>query len=181
MIKYYLIVIKKGGAYMDKTQYLELINRKYEKYFQVKNNENIMNKNFDIYAKYTETTGRTFVTQKDIIDKFEVNEHCFIKTFRYVDLSMVNELGEYFKLLTENFVKPHKEHKSTTITGVIVSENVIDKDIQKYIKSFRCSKYYKFYFQGWSDVRLIAVDLAKGIVITNKKGKEVEKIYRPIY
>lgn len=164
---------------MDKVQYLQLLNRKYEKHFQVKNNENIMNREFDIYAKYTEATGRTFLTQKDIIDKFEVNEHCFIKTFETIDLCMAIELGEYFKSLTQSLVKPHKEHKSTNITGVLVSESAINNDIKQYIKKFKYSKYYKFYFRGWSDVRLIAVDLTSGTVISNKKGKEVEKIYLP--
>jgi hypothetical protein len=164
---------------MDKTLYLEILNQKFQRHFQIKNNEIIFQKQFDLYAKYSETTGRTFVTQKDIIDKFEVNEHCFVKTMENLDLETIYNFSEFFKQLTINLVKPHKEHKSTNITGVLVSENPISEDIQNFVKKFNYSKYYKFYLQGYSDVRLVVVDLTNKSVITNKKGKEVKKVYLP--
>jgi hypothetical protein len=164
---------------MDKTYYLESLSRKFQRHFEIKNNETVFQKKFDIYAKFSETTGRTFVTQKDIIDKFQINEHCLIQTVEELDLQEVSEFSEFLKLLTMNLVKPHKDHKSTNITGVLVSESPIGQDIKNFVKRFNYSKYYKFYLQGYSDVRLIVVDLANRAVITNRKGEEVKKVYLP--
>lgn len=164
---------------MEKNNYLNLLNERFKRHFQVKSNQLIIGENIDIYARYSETTGRTFITQKDIIDKFEVNEYCFIKTLEGANLDTLQSFTEFLKLLTVDFVKPHKEHRSTNITGVLVCEESISKDIELFVKKFKYSKYYKFYLQGYSDIRLIVVDLSNKIAVANKKGESVKKVYSP--
>jgi len=164
---------------MEAASYLETLSKKFQKYFQVKKDKEIFDMKFNIYAQYTEVSGRTFITAKDIIDRFEVSEHCFVKVVEDLDRRKIESFSEFLKSLTVKFVKPHKEHRSTIITGVIVSEKEIGKDIETFIKGFKHSKYYKFYFHGYSDVRLVVVDLVNKKVIANKKGKEVLKVYLP--
>jgi len=164
---------------MKKDYYLNLLNERFQKHFQINNNKLILGETFDIYAKYSEVTGRTFVTQKDIIDKFEVNEHCFIKVLDSVNLETIYGFTEFLKQLTVSFVKPHREHRSTNLTGVIVSEKPINKEIEKFVTKFKYCRYYKLYLQGYSDVRLVVVDLHNKTTITNRKGEHVKKVYLP--
>ena len=164
---------------MEKTQYLQFIERKYQKHFSVYNDFELFNMNFDIYAKFSEVGGRTFITHADVIDRYEVYEHCFVKSFNKLEINEVENFSEFLKALTINFVKPNKEHKSTKITGVLVSDEPISNEVVKLIESFKHTKYYKFLLQGYSDVRLLAVDLSNKKVFSNKVGKEVKKVFTP--
>ncbi|MCS4464218.1 hypothetical protein JTT01_08700 [Clostridium botulinum] len=56
-------------------------------------------------------------------------------------------------------VTPHKDHKSSYLTGILISENSIDDNIKQYVKKFKFAKAYKFYWFGWCDIRLILIDL----------------------
>ena len=55
----------------------------------------------------------------------------------------------------------------------------IDKSTENFIKKFKFNKPYKLYFHGWSDIRLLLVDLSNNLVISNKQGKKVKKVYIP--
>ena len=91
----------------------------------------------------------------------------------------VIEYTEYLKTLINTLVKPHREHKSSTITGVIVCNTSIDKSTENFIKKFKFTKPYKLYFHGWSDIRLLLVDLSNNLVVSNKQGNSVKKVYIP--
>jgi len=162
-----------------KTEYLQLIQKKYKKHFLVYNDFQLFNMNFDLYAKYSEVAGRTFITGTDVIDKYEVHEHCFVKTFNKIDINEAESFSQFLKNLTIDFVKPNKEHKSTKITGVLVSDEPISKEVVKFIESFKHTKYYKLLLYGYSDVRLLAVDLSNKKVFSNRVGKEVKKVFKP--
>lgn len=161
------------------SNYIDDLFIKYNKNFNVSKNIELCKKKINLFAEHKGIGGRTFVTQKDIIDKFEFNEYCIVKTYNDIDLEAAVEYTEYLKTLINDLVKPHKEHKSSTITGVMVCNTSIDKCTENFIKKFKYTKSYKLYFHGWSDIRLILVDLSNNLVIPNKQGKRVKKVYIP--
>ena len=74
-------------------------------------------------------------------------------------------------------VEPNGEHMSSVITGVIVLENKPNMDIIDSVKKFKYHKGFAFGFKGWADIRLILVAMNDKYIVTNKKGKEVRKVY----
>ena len=152
---------------------------KYDKNFNISQNINICDKKISLFAEYKGIGARTFITQKDIIDKYEFNEYCVVNEYNTINMEGVVEYSEYLKTLINTLVKPHREHKSSTITGVIVCNTAIDKSTENFIKKFKFNKPYKLYFHGWSDIRLLLVDLSNNLVISNKQGKKVKKVYIP--
>lgn len=159
--------------------YMENLIAKYYKNFNIRKDIDLCNKKISLFAEYKGVGARTFITQKDVIDKYEFNEYCIVNAYNEVNMEDVVEYAEYLKALINDLVKPHREHKSSTITGVIVCNTSIDKSTEKFIKKFKFIKPYKLYFHGWSDIRLLFVDLNNNLVISNKQGNSVKKIYIP--
>ncbi|MGE5676442.1 MAG: hypothetical protein ACM3ZR_00115 [Pseudomonadota bacterium] len=161
---------------MNRQEYMETLERKYARHFDIDRNIAIFGENLDIYAKHYNINVRTFITKNDIIDRYENNEYCFVKGFEKITGAETEAFEELLKTAAGNLVKPDREHMSTYITGVLVAES-IEENAVKAIKAFRYSKAYKFYLHGWCDVRYIGVDLGKETIITNKAGKVVNKVY----
>lgn len=162
---------------MNKKEYLNKLEKKYENYFKIYKNKNVLGENIDLFAHYYEEAGRTFITQKDIIDRFEINEYCLVKTFEKIDNSIFENFCDYGKKLTKDLVKPHSEHRSSVITLVMISDNLLKENTLKLLGKFKYTKYYKFYFHGFSQVKVVLVDLFNNRVYCSKNAKLLRKTY----
>ena len=83
---------------VDKEKYLELMEARLRSYFEIEKDKMLENETFDLYGKYHMILGRTFLSKKDIIDKFETNEHTMIKCVNHLEQK---ELEEYLAYLSE--------------------------------------------------------------------------------
>lgn len=162
---------------MDVKSYIGKIEDCYRSNFRIKKDIYFSENHLDMFAHCKLVNVRTMITEKDIIDSFETNEFCFVKHLHNISKET---LDRYINMLIEaekKCVTPHKDHKSSYLTGILISENPIDDDIKKYVKKFKFAKAYKFYWFGWCDIRLVLIDLKNKEVITNKAGKFVKKVY----
>lgn len=164
---------------MDLISYIDSLEGRFNKYFQITRNINILDMRLELHAKYTNIFGRTLITEKDVIDSYESNEQCFIKECKNINLEEVIHYGEFLKRVCIEVIKPHRKHKNTYVTGVLVTDSHVNESVKKYVKEFKFSKAYKLYFYGWSDVRLLIVNISDGSIITNKEGNSVIKVYNP--
>lgn len=172
-------ITKIGGNKMERSKYIETIREKYSKYFDIENNIDILGEKIDMYARFSMKSNRTFLTKNDVVDSFETNEYCFVKTFKSLNLRNVTLFSEFLKGASKEFVAPHKNHMCSYVTGIMISDEPIPLEAKEYVKGFKFYKIYKLYLKGWSEVRLILVDLESNSVITNRPGKKVKKVYLP--
>ncbi|MGE5631067.1 MAG: hypothetical protein ACM3TR_08235 [Caulobacteraceae bacterium] len=163
---------------MTYDEYLEKLQRRFERHFIVETNVGILGKNIDLHARFCNVSGRTFITQSDVIDRCENYELCYIKRYEGVSVGDVAEFGEFLKRAVDEFVNPGDDHMSTYVTGVMITDNVCGDSARKAVEKLKHSKAYRYYLRGWCDVRLICVDLGNQEVITNKAGKRVKKVYQ---
>lgn len=161
---------------MTQDEYIENLQKKYERHFDIEKDITLFGETVNVYAKFCIISGRTFITKNDIIDRCENHEYCFIKKFDIVTQKEIEEFGKFLKNAVDNLVKPGKDHMSTYITGVIVA-NSVEGNSRKAVENYRYNKAFMFYLHGWCDVRYICVDLEEKEVITNKAGKRVNKVY----
>lgn len=161
---------------MTQDEYIENLQKKFERHFNIEKDITLFGEAINIYAKHCNISGRTFITQNDIIDRCENNEHCLVKRFDTVTEKDIQGFGQFLKTVVEKLVNPGKDHMSTYITGVIVANNVAD-NVRKAIQNYKYNKAFKFYLHGWCDIRYICVDLGKREVITNRAGGKVNKVY----
>lgn len=163
---------------MKFNSYLNTIEKRLEKNFDSIRNYTINNYDFDFFARYNARIERYILTKNTVIDTIENNEYCFVKFFYSLD-------EDHLKVYTDSLigtinilVNPTKEHMYSIITGVIVLENKPSINIIDTIKRFKYHKGFAFGFKGWVDIRLILIAMNDKYIVTNKKGKEVSKVYR---
>lgn len=165
---------------MELEAYIEELEKKLIRSFDIYRNYEIDDKKFDLYARYHLRSEKYFLTKSAKIYGMENNEYVLMKMMENLnnrDLeifinSMIDSIGELVEL--------HDEHMSSIITGVVLidkSLNEIDDDVLKKISRFKYHKGFSFGFKGWVDIRLLLVSLKDGSNIANKKGKEVSEIY----
>lgn len=163
---------------MNLTEYLDLINSRLQRNFDVQRNINVLDQQIDVYARLEIQNESYFASKKVKVWRAEMYEYCFARYFESVDEKIIGDYQSFLIEAMEHFVKPHPEHMSSIITGIIITDD-IPPSLEKMISGFKHRKTYAFSFKGWADVRLIAVNLRSNRVISNKKGKEVENFYLP--
>lgn len=78
-----------------------------------------------------------------------------------------------------SLITPNHEHMSSTITGVILYDNSIEKELIKKIEKFNFQKSFKLGLNGWVDIRIIAINLSEKKIIGSKKSTKVISYYSP--
>ncbi|MCX7950612.1 MAG: hypothetical protein N2594_01505 [Clostridiales bacterium] len=162
---------------MDRVGYIDFLKRRFERYFDIEVDSEVLGLKVDMFAKHYALNGRTFLTKKDVIDSYENNEFVFVKYYKNLNLKVVDEFIEFLKRAESEFVKPNKNHMSTYINGILVYEEIDNSAIEK-IKRFRNSKTFLFGLKGWFDTRLLAINLGGQDIFCNKEGKRVKKVYK---
>jgi len=165
---------------MENSQYMDIIEEKLQGSFDVTKNYIINDFQYDLFAEYYLRNESYVLVKKAVVYAFENNEYCLIKYYKDLNKSSYNNYIYNLIQSIEALVNPSKEHMSSIITGVIVTDNILSEDLEDIIKTinrFKYNKGFAFGFKGWADIRLVLVSLNEGLIATNKKGKEVSKVY----
>lgn len=64
---------------MDISHYTSILSNRLNSYFDIQYNNQLHSNTFNIFASTKLVLGRTMISQKDIIDKFESNEYVLVK------------------------------------------------------------------------------------------------------
>lgn len=169
-----------GGKVLDSENYLELLERKFTKHFQIERNKRLYGEDIEMYCRCNMRMGRTLITKNDVIDCFETNEYILIKSFNVFDSRSMFDFVSLLNKFLEEYIRPNREHRSTQIYGVMVcNDSDIPDTLLTKIKHFKHEKIYKFYLHGFASIKLVLVNLNSHEVITSKGAKEVKKVYLP--
>ena len=97
------------------------------------------------------------------------------------DLAQQLITGYMEPVLSRNNEKyPPKDHMRTFLTAVIISETSPSVELVRLIRKYRFDKGYQFSFRGFSQGRLVFVDLSAGKVYTSPAANDVAEFYRQI-
>lgn len=160
---------------MDREKYVEYLCSTFQKNFSIEKNKKVMGQKFLCFGKWSMEYGRTLLTKDRIVDKYRCDEYCFIDSVSELTEEKLSTFKEYLKQGTVDLVEANKEHKSTYITGILVVDRIENEKIKKSIRKFTYSKYYKFSFNGWSEVRLAVVEIGDKQIYNNKACNELVK------
>lgn len=165
---------------MDFAQYIEMVENKLKSSFDISRNYIINDVQYDLYAEFRLRNEKYVAVKNAVIYAFENNEYCLVKYFNQLNMADYKNLTNSLIQSVESIVNPSNEHMSTIITGVIVTDNIPEDDLEfiiEEVRKFKFSKSFALGFKGWADIRLMLVLLDEGLISTNKKGKEVSKVY----
>ncbi len=153
---------------------------KYEAYFDIYPDYSILGRKLDLYACSHVRNEKFVATKKLILGAWETNEYCLVEGHSdKIDAPKVQDFTAFLVNAAGELVKPHKEHMSSMVTGILVSEQGFDSEAIHVGTRFKHSRSFWFGLRGWYSTCLLLVDLSSGQVRTNSKGKEVMKSYQP--
>lgn len=166
---------------MNCTEYLENLENKLVHNFNIIKEVNLYDQFLDIFATLEVQNEKYFISRNLKLWRAENYEYVFIKSFNNLTFETFQQFITYLQKAITYFVKPHPEHMESLVTGVLIVGEEPESQLQSQIKSFRYRKNFKFSLQGWSEIRLILVIPSSNKVIANKRGKEVERFYTPVF
>lgn len=165
---------------MKLEEYLETLRRKYEAYFDIYPDYSILGRRLDLYACCHVRNEKFFISKKATLGAWETNEYCLVEGHSAkVYVPQVQDFTTFLVNAANELVKPHREHMSSVVTGILVSECGFDPEAIHISTKFKRSRSFWFGLRGWYSVCLLLVDLSSSQVHTSLKGKEVMKSYQP--
>lgn len=164
---------------MEFKEYKENIKGRLSRYFNLEEKYTYSNKVFDLFAVSNVRNEKYMASKKLTIYAFENDQYFFMKYYKELKKDEFEEIVELLKNSIMDYVDPHHEHMSSTITGVLVVDELKEEDLIKSIQRFNYQKSFAFGLKGWADVGLVLVELKKGEVFKSKKVKKADKFFRP--
>lgn len=156
---------------MNLTEYLDNIEKKLQRSFDIQRDYIINDYDYDLFAEYHIRAERYILVKKAVIDAMETNEYCLIKYFNNIDQSILQGFINSLVDAIDVVVDVNDGHMASIITGVMVLENKPSNVIIEIIEKFKYHKGFAFGFKGWVDIRLILVAMNEKHIVTNKKER----------
>ena len=141
---------------------------------------------FDAYALYNSFSEKYVLTRKANLWKVSESEHVLFMTVPAgADPEVFVEkaaglVTDYMEPVFSrgNGKYPPKDHMRTFLTVVLMMERSPEQELVKKIRRYRFDRSYLFSLRGYSQGRLIAVDLPQGKVYTSPAAKDVAGFFR---
>lgn len=162
---------------MNSQDYIEKISNLLSRSFDIERAHHYKGKTFDLFAASFVRSERYVASKKIQVYGFENNEYCLVKRVKDLYPSVLADFTSILIDACQDLVKPHEEHMSTIITGVVVVEGKIDESLKHEIKRFNYNKSFLLGLKGWTYIRLLVVDIDGRMVFSNRRGKEILRFY----
>ena len=72
-------------------------------------------------------------------------------------------------------IQPGEHHRNSDVTVIFLTDSLSD-DTRRLLRRTVRSKGYKHGLQGWSNLRLGAIELSSGRVTVNRHGRDLKKL-----
>ena len=120
-----------------------------------------------------------FLVKTAKLSEAEAHEYVFFAVEEELSLDRARQLDECAWQRGLSRARPSSYHRSTDVVLVILAERIAP-DAKDYIKRLKRYQSYRFTFHGWSHYQAIALETSTGILSYNRRGRELEKLFRNI-
>ena len=160
---------------METSQALEKILPAFEQYYTVNKNSEPP---FCAQAEFRSHNEQYFLVRSAHIADIDSNEFVY---FAATQSFTKEQLEDFSKQAWEqglSKVKPYNGHRNSDVSLIILADNLAEDKNQliKQIKKTKLYKSYKFSFHGWSNFKLVVVDLETQDIYFNRFGKDYRKL-----
>lgn len=157
-------------------EYINMLEYKLQTYYNTQRDYVFDGETFDLKATYIERNEQYIATRQTVVWDYEQYQHILLKTFDTVDLKTVEDFTNTLVDFASHIVEPSGSHMSTLVSGVILTDGDISKDVIKFVKKFKYYKSFKFGLNGWVTIALNLLDINNiQNSYYNKRGKEDSK------
>lgn len=159
---------------MTATEALDTILKSYHAYYDVTRFE--ADAPFAAEAVFHSHDEQYFLVKSARISEAESNELVFFSVTGTLDQDGLAALDDRAWNTGLGRVTPHKDHRNTDITLVVLADRITAEG-KAAVKKMRHHKSFSFGFQGWSSYRLVALECSSGQLLYNRMGSSLKKLY----
>lgn len=169
---------------MNNLGYLEKIFKEYEKTFDIYKNYQIEDITFQAYGYFNSHSEKYLLVKEVQLWETKAYEHIFFLKEDKININTLNKILSLIpsyiepQLVRKGEKYPEKNHMYSYLTLVIFSKNISSDEIVEKIKKFKFEKNYLFSIRGYTQARVLLVDMENKNIFTNKSGKKLEKLYK---
>jgi hypothetical protein len=164
---------------MNSEEYLALLQRRLECYFDVAKNAVYGGRTYDFAASYSSRENQTLLSKEAVMDYLDTKELCLVSLVGGV--SSINELlASLPAFALEYSGKLSRHHKSTTVTVAFVEETGCTKEEIDAVKHFHFHKAHRLGFWGTTDACAVLVDLETGRVYCSRFASAKRRLFNPV-
>lgn len=156
-------------------RYLCQLEQILSKYFVVKKPAVVADRPFLLSAHHSHTIGRTLLTEKDIIDQYEV--YTIILVHFAECLEHIRELVQWLKEQMREVVQPNSERYHTLINLVTLFVKPVPDEVKQFTENYTFTKSFLFSLRGWAQVGLTCVCLHSGDVFCGKGVQDMKHLF----
>ena len=114
------------------------------------------------------------VIKKAVISAYEQYEYVYFHLAEHLDAAAAKELLNRTLKTGMAQIKPHKEHRCSYVTLVILADT-IDEEAKALIQKTRFQKNYRLALHGWMEYHIAAMECSTHSFFSNPAGKEAKK------
>ena len=163
---------------MELTEALEKVLVSYRRYYNILRNDEV-EPPFVAEALFRSHNEQYFLIKKAKVAEINSNEDVFFYTTEELNSETLHKLDSCAWERGLSRVKPDGNHRNSDVTLVIIAEH-IDESTLKEVRKMKHYQSYRFGLHGWSNYRLVALELSTGKLAFNRQGQILKKLFRNI-
>lgn len=114
-------------------------------------------------------------SKKAVISAYEQYEYLYFFLSDHLDGEGAKDLLDRTLKAGMARIRPHKEHKSSYVTLVILADT-ITPEAKKLIEKTRFQKNFRLSLHGWMEYHIAAMEISNNRFLSNPAGKETRKL-----
>lgn len=160
---------------MQLETYLDNLIAQYEGYFDIQRPHVFAGSEILAYARFTRRTTKYMLTKQAQLYATEVFEHVFFVYASNLDEAAFAREKERIIAAEQEYVQPNADHMYSYITLILLCGH-IEEPVKQQVRRMRYTKNYRYGIQGYSTVRIAAVDLGDQTFVLNRQAKELKAV-----
>lgn len=168
---------------MTAKEYMGKLLPQYETTFDLHKPYHMGTEEYAAYGYFCSHSEKYVLSREAKLWEADSFEHILFFTAQQIDEIMVEEVVHVLEnrlepqLVRGGKKNPEKNHMYSYLTCALISDGEISEEAVRKIRKYKFYKNYMFSFRGYSEGRIVAVDLARQKVFTNGAGKNMKKLY----
>ena len=159
---------------MTRQECLEKIIKAYSQYYDIDRDVKTEAGEYPATATFYVRDENYAFIREAVISAYEQYEYVYFYETEHLDGAAAQELLDRTLKTGMACVKPHKEHKCSYVTLVILADTM-DEEAKRLIQKTRFQKNYRLALHGWMEYHIAAMECSTHSFLSNPAGKEAKK------
>ena len=163
------------GTEQTLQSYLDQLLEAYSHHYNVERDVTVEGGSYPAAATFFLRDENYILSKKKVLTAFEQYDYTYFYLTEHLDAATAREQLDLALKTGMSRVRPHKEHKSSYVTLVILAET-IDEEAKALIRKTRFHKNFRLALHGWMEYHIAAMECSTNSFLSNPAGKGARKI-----